>query len=369
MSIKESVADRFDARVIMIVLFVSIVEFEIFVIPKATVAVAGQDAWLSILLGSGIVALNALLLVKLASRFPRKNLFEFSASVWGKPLSIVIIVGYLAYWFVFLSFLLKDFTVVNETFFVREANPAISLTLLALGAVWVVLYGFPAVIRLLHMMLPFLLLPLIFVVMLQVLHIRLENFQPVLAAGMMPVVKGAVLFAGFWQGIEVILFINPFVKNPEKMLKPALAGIALLAVAAISQTANTIGILGVEHIQAAIWPGVDAMSAIEFPGFPVERYELFLTLPWLVAIFTTLCVFLYLFSFGVIQLLQIRYRKALILLSAAAAAGAGFLFPNYAWKIQQLEIFAIVTITFILLIPLLTYVLAIIRKKEGTVIE
>ncbi|MDW7683710.1 MAG: endospore germination permease [Bacillota bacterium] len=369
MSIKDSVTDRMDARVLMIVLFVAIIEFEVFVIPKSTVAIAGQDAWLAVLLGAALVMINTFFLIKLAARFPRENFFEFSAKVWGKPLSLIIIAGYLAYWFIFLAFLLEDFNVVNETFFVREINPAISVILMILGAAWVVFYGFPAVVRLLQMMFPFILLPLIFVVIFQIFHIRIESFQPVLANGLLPVLKGAVLFAGLWQGIEVILFINPFLNNPRQTLKPALAGIGLLALGALTQTVNTVGILDIEHIQVTIWPGVDAMSAIEFPGFPVERFELFLTLPWLVAIFTTLSVFLYLFSFGLVELLQIKYRKLLVLFSAAVATGAALLFPNYAAKIQLFEAFGIITIIFTLLIPLLTLLLAIIRSKEGKVIE
>ena len=369
MSIKDSVTDRMDVRVLTIVLLVSIIEFEIFVIPKATVAIAGQDAWLSILLGATIIIMNTFFLVKLASRFPSENFFEFSSKVWGKPLSLMIILGYLAYWLIFLAFLLEDFNVVNETYFVREISPNISVILMVLGAAWIVLYGFPAVVRLLQMMVPFILLPLMFVIILQVFHIRINNFQPVLANGLLPVLKGAVLFAGLWQGIEVILFINPFITNPKQALKPALAGIGILLLLAFSQTVSTIGILGIEHIQVAIWPGIDAMSSIQFPGFPVERYELFLTIPWLVAIFTTLCVFLYLFSFGLIELLHIKYRKLLVFISAAVAAVAALLFPNYAWKIQFFDAFGVITIIFTLLIPSLTLLLAIIRKKEGNELE
>lgn len=300
MSIKDSVTDRMDVRVLMIVLFAAIIEFEVFLIPRGTVLIAGQDAWLSVLLGSALVLINTFFLVKLAFRFPGENFFEFSAKVWGKPISIVITVGYLAYWLIFLAFLLEDFNVVNETFFVREVHPSISVILMIFGAAWIVFYGFPAVVRLLQMMAPFILVPLAFSGMFQIFHIDINNFQPVLANGLLPVLKGAVLFAGFWQGIEIILFINPFITNPGKALKPALAGISLLVVFSVVQTLNTIGILGTELIEVSIWPGVSAMSSIQFPGFPVERYELFLTLPWLIAIFTTLCVILYLFSFGVI---------------------------------------------------------------------
>ncbi|EEG76850.1 GerAB/ArcD/ProY family transporter [Dethiobacter alkaliphilus] len=369
MSIKDSVTDRLDVRILLIVLIVSIIEFEIFVIPKATARVAGQDAWIAMLLGSVFIAFNTFILVKLTARFPRENFFEFGGKVWGKPLSYVIILGYLAYWFIFLSFLLKDFNVVNETFFVREAHPAVSVTLFTLGAVWVVIYGFPAVVRLLQMMAPFLLLPLIMVAALQVVNIRLENLQPVLGNGVLPVLKGAVLFAGFWQGLELLLFTSPFIKKPQQALKPALLAVGVLTALAVAQTISVIGVLGVDHIEVAIWPGINAMSAIAFPGFPVERFELFLTLPWIVAIFTTLCVFLYLLSFGIIQLLHIPYRKLTVFLCAGLIVASSLLFPNYPAKMQYFDAFALLTIVFVLLIPSLTLILAIIRKKEGHEIE
>lgn len=368
-SIHDSVTDRLDVRVLIAVLFVSVLEFELFTFSRAIVEVAGQDAWLSILFGGVIVSVNTILLVKLMARFPRENIFQFSGRVWGKPLSLVVIAGYLLYWLVFLTALLEDFSVANQTFFVREAPPILSVILLVIGAAWVVSYGFTAVVRLLQMMLPFILLPLIFIATISAPHIRLENFQPILAGGIMPVFKGAILFAGFLQGLEVILFAGPFLENPKKALKPALIGVNLLLLFPFLQAFNAIGILGVDYINVSVWPGIDTMSAIHFPGFPVERFELFLTLPWLVAIFTTLSVFLYLLSFGVVQTLNMKHRKVIIYLLAGVVAAATYLFPNYAWAMAVREKLNTATLLFISVIPVITLILAVIRKKEGTEVD
>lgn len=143
-------------------------------------------------------------------------------------------------------------------------------------------------------------------------------------------------------------------------------GVNLIIFIALIQSVNAIGILGVDNIEVSVWPGIDTMSVIHFPGFPVERYELFLTLPWLVGIFSTLCVFLYLLSYGIVQTFNIQHRTVVIYLLAAVIVGGTLLFPNYAWTLQARELLNIVTLLFIAVIPVLTLILAVIRKKEGT---
>lgn len=216
-SISDSVNDKLEPRILIAVLIVSILEFEVFTFSRGVVEIAGQDAWLSLIIGAVIVSVNTFLLVKLMSRFPGENIFHFSPKVWGKPLGLVMIVGFLLYWLVFLITLLEDFSVANQTFFVREAQPIISVILLVIGAAWAVSYGFPALVRLLQILLPFIILPLLFIGGLALPHIQLEQFQPMLAGGIWPVLKGAILVAGFLQGLEIILFAGPFIKTHRKL--------------------------------------------------------------------------------------------------------------------------------------------------------
>lgn len=290
--IRDNLRDKLDPKVLSVALILGVIEFELFVVPRGVVVIAQQDAWISVLLGSLLATLGTYLLVILAARFPGENLFQYSKKVWGRPISFLIALGFLVFWAVFLTILFEDSNVANKLLFLPRTPSLVPMLLLAAAAVWLVTHGFPAVIRLFQLMLVFFFPPLALIYVLAFRIVEWDNFLPVLANGIMPVVKGAIYYAGVLQGLELILFLSPFINSVNKAVRPALAGITVVNLIALTHTIIAIGILGADNIKESIWPGIDTISLIELPGFPVERYELFLTLPWMIGIFTTMCLVL-----------------------------------------------------------------------------
>lgn len=362
----ESKNDKLDPRVLTIVLIVGIIEFEVFTFAKSVIAVAKQDAWISFLLGGVLALLSAYLLVKLGSRFPTENLFHYSRRVWGKPIAFLIALLFLLYWFVYLVLLYKETAVVNEFFFLKRTPPFVSITLFAAVAAWLVLYGLTAVIRFFQIQFVFMILPLLFIDCLVFTEIDFKNFYPILSEGFLPVLKGAIIYVGALQGLEIILFTSPFLTNPKKALKPALLGMGIiLAFSSVVQVVAAIGILGVPHVLETVYPGFEVITLVELPGLYAERFEFFLTLPWIVGVFTTICLFTYLLSYGVCQIFHLQNKKAVVFTITALVIACTSLFPNFAWQAKLREYMNYATLVFVYLIPFLTLILAILRKKRG----
>ncbi|SFG09143.1 spore germination protein [Desulfotomaculum arcticum] len=365
--IKDRVADLLDPKVMGLALVVGITEFELFIFSKGVVRLAGQDAWLSVLLGSLILLLTTYLLLRLAARFPRQNLFQYNRAVWGRPIAWAIALGFLIYWSIYLTLLLTNTAAANALLFLPRTPPLVPTLILVLAAAWLAAHGLPAVVRFFQLAFPFLLLPLLFIYLLALRSVDLNNFLPVLSNGILPVLKGAIYFAGAWQGLELILFLSPFLAgNPARATRSALLGAGLIVLFSFAQTVISIGIMGVENIQAAIWPGIETISALDLPGFPVERFELFLTLPWLVAVFTTIALFIYLLSYGISEIFHLpRHRKTITYITSFALVLAIYVFPNYIWVLKVREHFNYLTLFFVLALPLGTLILAVIRGKRG----
>lgn len=366
MSIENGRMDKLDPKVLIPFLILGILEFELFTFARSTIEAAEQDAWLSVLLGTVTVSFFVYLLIRLAARFPKENLFQYSGKVWGKPLGVMITLGYLLFWAVYLSTLLEDAIMANKILFLPKTPSIIPMVLVAVGAIWLVAYGLTAVVRFFQLNLAFLLLPLLLLGALSLRNIRTENFFPILSNGIGPVVQGTLTYMGAHQGIESILFLAPFITNIRSSVKPALIGIIVVSFMAFLQVTSAIGIMGVENVRHSIWPGIDTISLIDLPGFPVERFELLLTLPWLIAVFTTLCLYLYLLSFGLVQFFNLRHRKAAIYAVALTVFGATMLFPNYAWTIVFRQYLSWAGLVFIFLIPTLTLAVACIRGRRGS---
>ncbi len=363
--VQEHVKEKLDPRVIATVLLVGIFEFEIFTMPRKIVEVAGRDAWLSVLLGGAILSLTVYLLVSLADRFPRQNFFQYCGKVWGKPLGWLIRLLYLSFWMVFLVLLLQEFSWINTTFFLNETPMVIPKLLMAFAAALSISYGFTALARFFQLILPFMLLPLLGTFLLTLTNIEWNHFFPILEMGIVPVFKGMIYYLGMPQGLmEIILFFSLFLENPRKALKPALVGINILLLIAIVQTVGVIGVLGIENIKESAWPGIDTITVIELPGFPVERFELWLTMPWILGIFSTWALFLYLLTYGVTQVFDLKRRKQVIYAFTVLLLLATYLIPNYAWATQMRGWVTLSTLAFSYLIPAITLVLVILGGRE-----
>lgn len=357
--------DRLDPKVLTVVLALTIFEFEIFTHARGLVDIAGPDAIFTILLGGLLLLLVTSVLVKLAARFPEENFFQYNVKVWGKPIGLLITVAYLFYFYFFLVLLFRDFSDANRLLFLQETPVLVPLVLMGVGAIWLVAYGFPAIVRFFQMIFPGFAVLMLTILLLGIREVKLENFAPLLSGGIMPILHGSVIYIGIIQGVEILLFFTPFVTDKNKTLRPALWGMIPVIFFMFFASVNAIGILGVENISEFIYPGIALLSVIQLPGFAVERFELLLTLPWLVAIFTTMCVYIYLLAYGIIGLFGLSYRKLTLSLVTAAVIGATYLIPNITWMLVLREAFTQVTILFVAVVPALTLLLAVIRGKEG----
>lgn len=364
--IRDSVKDKLDVRLLSLLIFMTVVEFEVFTYARAVVKTAEQDFWLAIIAGTSILVVNALVLVKLANRFPKENFFEYCSKVWGRVLGFVIKLAYLLYWFATLSIIFIDFSAANTALFLPRTPKIVPLLLLALGAFWVVSYGLAAVIRFFQIMVLFMVPPLLLVGTLGLSQIDLDNLRPLFSHDPVTILKSGFLFASIYQGLEIILFAGPFLTNPKKMVKPAIIGTIAGTFFPLFLGFSAVGTLGVQNIKYSIWPGIDTVSMIMLPGFPVERYELFLTMPWLIALFTTICIFLYFIGYGIKQTFHLRHRSLTVGVTVLLAIASTYIVPNYAWALKYRENLTLITFMFIAIIPFLTLILAMVRGKEDT---
>jgi len=355
--------DRLDPRVLGIILIVAIIEVDFATFPRHVVNIAGETAWLSMLIGAALVIITLVILIKLASLFPRDNFFTYCSKVWGKPIGTLINIGYLVFWFLFVSILLQDTANMNQGIFLPTTPSMIPLILILIAVIYLVAYGITNVIRLYQLLLPFIVLPLILVVVLMIRSIDLTNYLPFLSNGILPVFKGALVFLGAFQGLEIILFVAPFVTNINKAYLPAILSILFLMSLLLGIGSGSIGIMGVENIRETVLPSITMLSLIELPGFPVERFGLLLTLPVILGIFSSLAVYIYLISFALIDFFKIERRKTVISIVAVLSLIIIYFIPDLTWTMKLREILIHLTLLFILVIPLLTLISAKIRGQ------
>lgn len=106
----------------------------------------------------------------------------------------------------------------------------------------------------------------------------MDNLRPVLGKGIMPVLQGVKTTSFACTGIEVMLIIVSFMRNPEQALKATLVGISFPIVFYMITVIMVIGALSIDGVTSLTWPTIDLMRSFEIPGLIFERFESLLLL-------------------------------------------------------------------------------------------
>jgi len=271
---------------------------------------------------------------------------------------------YLIFWIVFLSLLFNEAMINNRLLFLPRTPAIVPLLLFAITLIWLISYGLAPIIRFFQLLLPFLVIPLVFLAILFLRAIDWNSFQPFLGSGTpLPVLKGALSFLGAYQGPEVLLFAAPLFMQINKGAKPAVLGYAITCFFGWSNTSAALGILGIEHMKKSVLPGINVVTLLELPGFPVERFGLLLTLPWLIALYTTLAIYLYLICYNFVDLFNLKKKKIFIYVFTALPLIIGYFIPNAIWHDNLRNYLTLATVPMVYILPLLTLLLTVIRRK------
>lgn len=344
--------------------FLAVAEIEILTFSPIIVKIAGRDAWLSQVLAALGTYGFLFLLVRLGQRFPHKTFFEYSPRLWGKPLTSLIILGYLGYWLTFAVRLLWRTADITTTFFLPNTPLLVVLFFFICGTIFLASYGLVPLVRFFEFMLLFYLVPYLLAIGIALSNMKISYFFPILADGIWPVIKGALLMMATLNGLEILLFAIPLTARPQQTLLPAFAGLSLFHLTVVAQTLAIIGNLGAVTIREMVYPSMDMLSTLRLPGWPVERFELFLTLPWLIGAFTSVALCIYLLCNGILKILPLKNPKPVYWTIGSGAVILTYLISNILWVFLLEKYLWAITPVFIYLIPLASYLLALIRRQR-----
>jgi len=364
-----NIKEKIQPQVFMIPIFIGLSECVLIHLVNTIINISGRDAWLVSLIGSLFSFLLVYLLVTLANRFPAENFFQYSLRVWGRPISYLIAISYFLFWLTFMVLFIEDTIHINKIYFLQRTPALVQMIFLFIGGVWLISYGFINLVRFFQVMFPFLIFSIMLGIVLSLQNLEISSFLPILGNGFLPIIKGSIIYFGFLQGIEVIIFTYPFFYkgsgSKKVLLKRALAGVGLLNLIAFLHIVISIGVLGVVSTKEMLWANFAVLELIEVPGFAAERFDLLFTIAWLISLFCAGNFFYYLASYGLIQVFNLKHKKMVIFLVGLVSSVIAYIIPNYSTVIIIWQNINYISITFIFIIPFLTLILAILRKKGG----
>lgn len=336
--------------------------------------VALQDSWIVVLFGIALCLPLMWLYRSLMVGFPDRNLIQILEDVYGKIAGRII--GVLYTWFFFNLTALNLMDIGNfSKLTLMEETPIIVLLVLCMAvSAWAVRYGIRSVVRYSQLFAVIAYIILIVSVLLVLNQVDPQNFLPMFDLPLKKYIQGTHIAVTIPFGEMVaFLMITPNVKLPRRdRTKYLFWGFALGGLTYLIVMLRDVAVLG-NTIQLFTLPTLMTLRLVNL-GPSLSRMEILFAIILIMLLFFKITFLYYVSVITVAQLLRVRAYRHLVLAAGALIIAYGLtLYSNpveHAASAQRIE--PVVWTLFEILIPLLTWIVAKLRKlpqvpaeKEG----
>ncbi|MBD2870282.1 GerAB/ArcD/ProY family transporter [Paenibacillus arenilitoris] len=331
-------------------------------------AVAGHDAWISILLAIAVSCGIVWVYTTLCQLFPGRSLVEIGSDLFGAWTGRILGLCYAWYSFHLGVLVLRAFTEFIMMVALPKTPPlTVSAAMMAI-VLWVTYSGVETVCRCSLAILAFVLLEGIVSMILMGGNFEAGNLLPIIDRGWSPIVQGMTELVGFPFG-ETILFamIIPHLNKVGQAKRTVIwtliaAGSLLLLV----NLRNTL-VLG-ELSSRLIYPSYTAYQYISIADF-IERVEPIVIVTWVTGVFIKLSVCLYVAANSLSTALAgSRFRTYLVPLTLLMIEFSRLIYRNNTELIQfATNVWQWYSVPFQILVPVLLLLAALfVKRKRNT---
>lgn len=323
---------------------------------------SGNAAWVPIIGAIVFAVVVFWMILALATRFPRQSLMEYLPEVWGP------ILGYPMGILFLLSFLLKGtFALRNVSeFFITAVLPetpisAVMFILLVLIAAGI-LAQLEGIVRFNELALPIIILGAVLVFIGTIPTLSAWNLLPLWNRGFGGMLHTFQIAASYLTSVTFILLVYPLIIDKDNLRREGIKTLTLAGLALLLIYLNIVLYMSSSLGQVFTWPYLTLTENIRLG---LERGEALFMIVWLLAAFTKISLFIYLFALGIVQAvpkLKLWWVGLAVLPVIAYLAITPDNLPSARVQHSQVQQLALYVQTGV---PLLTLLLSVLRKKRS----
>lgn len=328
---------------------------------------AGRDAWVAVLISLAVAVVHAVLLVALFARFRGRTFLQIIDLVYGKYLGKLIAIAFLWYLFHLTAVVFSEFINFFKTTVYTTTPAWVILVVGLLVCASAARNGIEVLARASQLLLLFYLANLVFTVVLLVKDFQLENFLPVLDIGVNKLLWVAFGIASlpFFE-VSVFLMIFPALNRQEELLSTMVKGTVFSGLILLGLVLRDIAILG-NLTEFFTYTSYQVVRLINVGKF-LTRLEILVVLNLITMGFLKVSLLYYGTVLGVAQLLRLRTYLPLVFPIGVLLAVVGLNnYRNIAENLRFVEYWRLYAFPFHVGIPLVTLLIALVRKlpEEG----
>jgi spore germination protein len=343
---------------------VNIIGFIALSLPGLAASKAGIDGVLATIAAGILSAVLAGLIILLCKRFPNQTVIEFSQEILGRFLGRLYGAAFAFYAIITASVIIRGFADAMKVLLLQRTPIELLMIAMIFISIYCVVGGISTIAKVSELFLPAIVGVIGLIILFNLTDVELFRFRNILSEGWLPIFRGIFNITLAYLGYEILFFLSPVMKNKNKLLPYGLAGLILPVLTYTGLVFVALGINGEKTTSDMIYPTVQLTRRIALLGTFIERFDIFFIMFWILAVFTSAVMFLYIASISVTRLAGLRNYKPFIFMLAPVIYIFAIL-PQNIVQINLLTQIANYAGLFIVFSSAPMLLLSLIRKKGG----
>lgn len=279
-------------------------------LPNTLFMYAKTDSWISILIAGVIIQIFIYIYGILLKRFPSYNFYEIIQILLGKWVGKIIISIITLYFIWVGGIFLARFSVIISAWMMPLTPKWVLAALVLLTAVYITIENLQKIAR--FMFIATFTFPIY--IIFTTYALKDANFTyifPVGNSGMLAIMKGALKYLSSIHGVELLLFIYPFVSsNHTKIIRTASFVNIFITLYYTFFVVSCLLIISPKELKMIPEPVLYLVKSFTFKI--LERPDLLITTLWIVIVTTTFVSIIYISSLGLSVLINKDRTKSLV---------------------------------------------------------
>lgn len=288
-------------------------------LPRMISQASGGAGIIMILIGGLFPLLVTWILTKVGQQFPgltfvgyTQKLFAFGGKKQlGCWLALPFFVVMASWWVLATAVSLRTFAEAQRSIVLPYTPIWFIVATMLLVSATVASNKAEIIARMNEFLFPFIMIPLLFITVLALVEVDWTNVLPLFHITWKQFWWGLLYSIYAYAGVSVILMFMSSYQQPQHAVKAHSLGISFVIVVYVLLMIACVGVFTNRELQQLMWPTLEVMRNIRFPGFVFERIEAGFLAIWVTAVFTTLANYLTSTVHMVSEYMGIKHRQKL----------------------------------------------------------
>ncbi|MED3623377.1 GerAB/ArcD/ProY family transporter [Neobacillus thermocopriae] len=281
---------------------------------------AGYDAWISVLVTGLSIHIILWMMYKIGET-TNGDMLSAHTFVFGKKLGKILTFPFIFYFTLVAVTILRTFIEVIQVWMFPDLNTFWYSLAYCILAIYIIFGGFRTVagIAFFGVILP---LYLNFIFLFTLPYTDFKNLLPIFDHSVKDLLMSGYKMSLTYLGYEILLFLYPYIKDPQRSKKWAHLGILYTTFLYTLITIITFAYFSEGQLQKHVWPTLTMWKAVHMPF--VERFEYIGIANWNIIILPNFCIALWCASRLLKRVVHLKQKKGILLISFACLIAINF---------------------------------------------